>query len=155
MPLGEGYWINVYTNVKRTIDEHATDVSHHPEKYGLTKEDVAGLNPADMEEGRVEIAKKAMNNGWMRVRYLRGHCSFEFTARSRTALEAIHYFGERNFGPNTDLNINNLRTNEFIRLTWGEFQRQDPEEILRIAKFENILHLTQAELDKVEKIFKT
>ena len=137
----EGYWLNSKTGKYFEIHEHAQwllDLKNF-KKIGLPAELFQKIKSKDFDKDRLEILFAAMNAGLIRIRSHGNYIAFEFTIKSKDAIESIHEFllAEELAGPYSDLTINNLRTGETIMLKYNEFlemMEEDIRKILRRAK---------------------
>lgn len=144
--MKEGFWLNVNTDKYSGIDDHARWISEpkNAAKMGLSKDFSTFVakqkDPLVNEKARIKILLKAMDEGLIRVRSHGNDVTFEFTAGSKEALDAIQIFLKRTgfLGPFSRLNIHNLRTNENIGISYQEFEEamgnDEAEKILRVAK---------------------
>jgi hypothetical protein len=78
----EGLWISP-TGQKQNVNEHLLAIKDSPEEFGLSPQQVAGL---DMDAIR-GLAEEMIGSGWTRYRYLDGVYHFEVDdAKRRTSI---------------------------------------------------------------------
>lgn len=72
---GEGFWLSPYGEAVRAAPTHIYVVDNHPEKFGLSREEIdkwyAKYGEARGTEGkaREEILRELIRRGWVRIRY--------------------------------------------------------------------------------------
>ncbi len=131
MPVGAGWWLNSRTGEDVPVFEHARAVLQNPERYGLTKPDVAGkeaaIDSADATARR-QLLLDVMQRGWIRVRAAKGYNVFEAASMNDDVLYSIFMFAKKNHWWDTDrIAIHNvLNPGEFgaMDLTIGELATQ-------------------------------
>lgn len=67
MSASEGFWLNLRTGKGFPVYDHAQAVAATPAKFGLTKKDIAGLNPNDPHDYDT-LRMLALQRGWCRIR---------------------------------------------------------------------------------------
>jgi hypothetical protein len=74
----EGYWIKGNDITDMTTNSHISDVIYHPEKFGITKEEIENAYKKYGEKlqtegkAREELIRKVSEKGWIRVRHYTG-----------------------------------------------------------------------------------
>lgn len=97
MPLGTGWFIEVKTGAEIPVDDHAVAASQEPVRFGLSPAEVSGLNPRSPRQ-RIEILRRVLRNGFVRVREHRGRVVFEFDWPETEAVFAAILSSARSHG---------------------------------------------------------
>lgn len=150
MPIGEGFWLNINTLEKRDTKEHTKELKSHPEKYGITPEQIETLDLDSL-----------ILNDWIRARHYRSRYAFQFSGDTKNCLDAIYLFGLReNFESYFELNIENITIKKHNKISWEDFKdlynKDNYEAILMQANYvcKNLSDLSIEEKNKLLNIFK-
>jgi len=129
MPYGEGWWLNLNTGEAIPIHEHASEVVTNPKKYGLKPSDFKDMSPWNQAD-RVKIVKKAMANGFARVREAKSHIVFEFDYSNfdEAVVRIVDFLKKAGFGEYATIEVHDIRNpKKNFEATVGELL--DPEKV--------------------------
>ena len=123
--MREGAWINAHTGAWSWVSEHASWIQRpeNAQALGLPVKDYARLAtiPWDFNgPGRNAILRVAMGAGFIRMRGHGAEVTFEFTLPIETAIQSLAPFMARHFGPMTECHFNDLHTESFMSIAYGD-----------------------------------
>lgn len=105
-PLGIGYFYDRRRHLFVLIDEHATDAVTRPKTFRAQA--VAHLNPV---QDRDAIVRHTTAQGFIRVRYWKGHLGWEFHGNPDLALAVLRRFiRRRELGQLVQVNISDFKS---------------------------------------------
>jgi len=132
--MREGAWFNA-DGEWSWISEHASWIqrAENARSFGLPDVEQARLCsiPWDFNgPGREAILRAAMDSGLIRMRGHGASVTFEFTLSLARVIQAVGPFMERNFGPRTWCQFNDLETGECLGIFYEDLGNgisgQDP-----------------------------
>lgn len=85
-PASYGYFVNATTHQVILIRDHAKDACANPNQLGLDDLDFEDVDPVQQ---RIEVLRRVLSNGWLRVRHRGAEASVEHIADWIDVLEAI------------------------------------------------------------------
>ena len=100
MALGEGWYLDLTNGEAISVDEHALDVAHNPQKFRINPKEIAGLQ-ATSPTAKDQIRRLVLHRGFARVRSHGNSVVVEFDVKLDDALPILIPFLTETFGPHT------------------------------------------------------
>ena len=126
MPLGEGWYIDLATGESISVDEHAYDVMHEPQKFRIDPKEITDLPPTAPAD-RDRIRRLALKRGFARVRSHGNSVVVEFDyPKLEDAVSMVIPFLTNNLGSQTWVAFHDItRKKQYADITVRELEDQD------------------------------
>lgn len=141
-----GFWLNRNTGKTIQVREHGSAIIENPSKFGFSEKEVADIldngayNSQDVgkKDTRTLLLNAAFNRGWVRVRQVGSHWTFEFSGMVKTVVgKLIKKFGGE-FGPFTQISLHDLASNQNWKVNY-----QDLVEMYKDNEFDDSIASVQ------------